>query len=195
LSMDGKSLQARTKSGGIFSSPVDANLVFNPFGGNVGVGLNNPSRAKFQVNGYVGNTVGFFSRDPTSRGIALVADWPGVYFNCYFNGGFRTMGSTGYAGLLNYDQDGGAFIFNLAASANSGSDQFITLPEVMRVTKEGRVGIGTTNPTYPLSVNGQIQAKEIRVETGWSDYVFDKKYKLSPLSEIEQFIHLHQHLP
>src|ERR1700730_7202050 len=94
LSMDGKSLQARTKSGCIFSPLVDANLSFNPFGGNVGVGLSSPTRAKFQVQGYVGNTVGFFSGHSTSQGIALVADGPGVYFNCYFNGGVKTMGNS-----------------------------------------------------------------------------------------------------
>ena len=60
----------------------------------------------------------------------------------------------------------------------------------------GNVGIGTADPgAYKLAVNGTIRAKEIRVNTGWADYVFEKDYKLATLSEIEQFIIKHQHLP
>ena len=57
------------------------------------------------------------------------------------------------------------------------------------------VGIGTTNPTQKLSVNGTIQAKEIVVNTGWSDFVFDNNYKLRPLTEVEQFVKTNKHLP
>ena len=59
----------------------------------------------------------------------------------------------------------------------------------------GNVGIGTTNPTEKLSVNGRIRAKEVIVDTNWSDYVFAKNYKLAPLSEVEQHIKAEGHLP
>lgn len=60
---------------------------------------------------------------------------------------------------------------------------------------EGNVGIGTTNPTQKLSVNGTIRAKEVIVETtGWSDYVFADNYKLEPLSQVEMQIKEHRHL-
>ncbi len=59
----------------------------------------------------------------------------------------------------------------------------------------GYVGIGTTNPQYPLSVNGPIEAKEVIVQTGWSDYVFDADYALAPLSEIASFVKQNHHLP
>src|SRR5690606_41166808 len=50
----------------------------------------------------------------------------------------------------------------------------------------GKVGIGTTDPKEELSVNGYIRAKEIKVEaTNWPDYVLQKDYDLSPLSEVE----------
>lgn len=59
----------------------------------------------------------------------------------------------------------------------------------------GNVGIGTTNPTQKLSVNGTIRAKEVIVETsGWSDYVFADNYALQPLSEVEEHIKEHKHL-
>lgn len=62
-------------------------------------------------------------------------------------------------------------------------------------TNTGNVGIGTLNPTYKLSVNGDVRTKEIVVETGWSDYVFDKNYKLNSLEEVEKFIQKNKHLP
>ncbi len=61
---------------------------------------------------------------------------------------------------------------------------------------DGRVGIGTTNPTHKLAVNGAIKAKEVIVETtGWSDYVFADDYRLAPLSEVEAHIAANKHLP
>ncbi len=59
----------------------------------------------------------------------------------------------------------------------------------------GNVGIGTTNPTQKLSVNGTIQAKEVVVQSGWSDYVFEDSYKLPALSEVESRIKAEHHLP
>lgn len=58
-----------------------------------------------------------------------------------------------------------------------------------------KVGIGTTSPQYTLSVNGTIQAKEVRVETGWSDFVFEKSYKLRSLNDVEKYINQNHHLP
>lgn len=63
------------------------------------------------------------------------------------------------------------------------------------VSNTGNVGIGTTNPSYKLSVNGTIQAKEVRVETGWADHVFDENYKLRSLEEVAAYIAANKHLP
>ncbi len=67
----------------------------------------------------------------------------------------------------------------------------------MFITASGLVGIGTDNPDplYLLSVNGRIRAKEVRINTGWADYVFEAGYDLRPLPEVEAFIKLHKHLP
>ncbi len=59
----------------------------------------------------------------------------------------------------------------------------------------GNVGIGTDNPTYKLSVNGNIRSKEVVVESGWADYVFERSYSLRPIAELEQFIRDNKHLP
>ncbi|HWW38511.1 MAG TPA: hypothetical protein VNZ46_04335, partial [Pedobacter sp.] len=66
----------------------------------------------------------------------------------------------------------------------------------MFIHPNGNVGIGTTDPTDKLSVNGKIRAKEIKVETqNGPDYVFKKGYQLSSLEETEKHIHENGHLP
>ena len=71
----------------------------------------------------------------------------------------------------------------------------------------GNVGIGTSTPTQRLDVSGNIKAdgayingivytNEVKVEaTKWSDFVFDKDYKLPTLQEVENHINEHKHLP
>ncbi len=59
----------------------------------------------------------------------------------------------------------------------------------------GNVGIGVETPVYRLEVCGTIRANEVRVETGWCDYVFEKNYKLKSIDELEQYINDNKHLP
>ena len=69
---------------------------------------------------------------------------------------------------------------------------------VMNIDPTGNVGIGVFNPLagYKLSVNGNIKAKELVIETtGWPDYVFGADYKPLPLRELEAYIDQHHHLP
>lgn len=59
----------------------------------------------------------------------------------------------------------------------------------------GTVGIQTQpDSVYLLSVNGAIRAKEIVVETGWADFVFEEGYKLPSLEEVEEHILKFGHL-
>jgi len=69
------------------------------------------------------------------------------------------------------------------------------LGQGLTVLSNNSVGIGTTNPTHLLTVNGAVRAKEVIVDTGWSDYVLDEHYKLAPLSEVESHIKAEKHLP
>ena len=69
--------------------------------------------------------------------------------------------------------------------------------ESMRITSSGSLGIGTTSTgSHKLAVEGTIGAREIKVEaTGWSDFVFEKDYKLKSLEEVETHITEKGHLP
>ncbi|MGS2765209.1 hypothetical protein [Sinomicrobium sp. M5D2P9] len=89
-----------------------------------------------------------------------------------------SMGSNWFAGLSSNNEwriykDGNRFLIN----------------------SNGNVGIGTSNPgSWKLAVNGNIRAKEIKVETGWSDFVFEEGYNLPTLEEVEQHIKEKGHL-
>lgn len=68
-------------------------------------------------------------------------------------------------------------------------DQFV-------IGLNGNVGIGTNSPKEMLSVNGNIRAKEIKVEaTNWPDYVFYENYRPIPLDKLRKFIDANKHLP
>ena len=64
------------------------------------------------------------------------------------------------------------------------------------------IGIGTTNffdqstgKDYRLAVNGRIRATEIKLYSGWADYVFASDYLLMPLADVEAYIVANGHLP
>jgi|GEM_PF-889305 len=60
----------------------------------------------------------------------------------------------------------------------------------------GNVGIGTNTPREALSVNGNIRAKQIKVEiVNWPDYVFKPGHHLPSLTEVQAYIDQNQHLP
>jgi hypothetical protein len=114
--------------------------------GNMGIGTISPDLAKLQVQGMVGNTVAMFSDIATSTGVSLVADYPGIFFNSYWNNGLRSMSASGYSSFIETDQTTGDFTFNVAAVANTTANGLITVPERMRITRSGNVGIGTDAP-------------------------------------------------
>lgn len=67
--------------------------------------------------------------------------------------------------------------------------------ERMRIDGTGHVGIGTTNSLYPLAVNGTIEAKEVIVQSGWSDYVLAPTFHLESLENVAASIRKEGHLP
>ncbi|WP_316810310.1 hypothetical protein [Pedobacter heparinus] len=68
--------------------------------------------------------------------------------------------------------------------------------DVPQFNISGDVNIGTSALNSKLAVNGNIRAREIKVEnTNWPDYVFAKDYQLPSLQETEQHIKKQGHLP
>lgn len=69
---------------------------------------------------------------------------------------------------------------------------------LVSMTLDGKVGIGTLDPTCKLDVQGTIRANEVLVNLngkGGADFVFDTDYRLRPLSEVQSFITENKHLP
>ncbi len=91
---------------------------------------------------------------------------------------------------------------NRKIAFHTAGDKILTIQEV---GTSGKVGVGTVNfPTvigganisnYKLFVKGGILTEEVRVRTGWADYVFADNYPLKKLSEVEDFIEENGHLP
>jgi len=152
--------------------------------GNLGIGEYNPT-AKLHLNGnmkvpFVWNmTESTYNREVLSTGwLSGVGDFMSIK-----HGGNNTEAGTYGLRLsdgrgLEYGQD------------NYGSVQF-------RITTQGNVGIGTSNPDERLTVDGTIHAEEVRVDLNipGPDYVFEEDYDLMSLESIQQYIKENKHLP
>ncbi|OQX76865.1 MAG: hypothetical protein B6D61_08110 [Bacteroidetes bacterium 4484_249] len=83
----------------------------------------------------------------------------------------------------------------LVAGTN-GNVQFFTNSQWRMSINDDFVELGNPNTSVGLKVHGKIEAEEIEVKLlGWSDFVFDKNYKLKTLTELEDFIYQNGHLP
>jgi hypothetical protein len=94
------------------------------------------------------------------------------------------------------NQGVGCYITNLRVTYKE--DQMINANLMVNrnIGVNGRMGIGVVSPSTELDVAGTIRSKEVKIEaTGWSDFVFDKNYKLPALSDIEAHIKEYKHLP
>ncbi len=99
------------------------------------------------------------------------------------------------AGDSSYDFYTG-WTYNEGEMPVATTNQIHTVIEYNDVFIEGKVGIGIYPGTDKLAVNGNIRAKEIKVETAnWPDYVFAPEYQNTSLTELEKFIKTNKHLP
>jgi hypothetical protein len=145
--------------------------------GKIGIGTTLPT-SRLTINGDIrwGNEIDY---------IYSSIDNLGTYFEFKgTNQGLNTLRlqSSKSGDAINYSQflidPNHGFIFRSLGSGNSN------------------VGIGIDQPSEKLSVNGNIRAKEIKVEiNNWPDYVFEDKYTLRSLDDVAAFIKENKHLP
>lgn len=152
-------------------------LALNPLGGNVGIGTKTPL-SPLHVKSFIA---------PTSGGqtvLVLEANPAGA------NAGPRIDFSDGVTVLAKirevYDAGQGALAFHT---------YYLGDGERMRISAQGNVGIGTTNPGYKLEVAGTVRATSFVSNTAtYADFVFAPGYRLAPLYEVEAHIKEHGHL-
>ena len=136
---------------------------------NVGIGTTNPNE-KLHINEGNINVHGF----NTSRFL-------------------RFTESSLQGGFINYD--GTSNVLNIGVNNISSNDPSNDHNAISVLRANGYVGIGTTSPNARLAVNGDIHAKEVKVDlVGWPDYVFKSDYELPSLKEVEDHIKEKGHL-
>jgi len=150
-------------------APISTHMRIDTTTGNVGIGTTSPS-ARLDVYGGE-SAYGNFHVGGVKGGIVR----------------FRTGGTNKWGFLSEHPGTDKIGLYDYVAAGGSGYR--------MVWDTNGNVGIGTTDPQSKLSVNGTITAKEIKVESGWSDFVFDDAYELPLLSSVEYYIKEHKHLP
>ncbi|MBO9572459.1 MAG: hypothetical protein J7497_09655, partial [Chitinophagaceae bacterium] len=105
-----------------------------------------------------------------------------------------TSASYGVRLMASIDDGGAGLQFQYTDYQNSYAA--LNYKTGMFMSLEGNVGIGTTTPHEKLSVNGNVRAKEIKVEAAnWPDYVFTPGYQLPSLESIAQHINEKGYLP
>ena len=146
----------------------------------IGIGVSSPS-AKLHVSslsaeGARFNTSGNFT-------------WNSIFENGVYRGYFGS-----FSGIAE-DVDFGT------GSSNPSGSLHLTIQGNPKLTIKptGDVAIGTTIPAngFRLSVAGKVICEELKVQllSTWPDYVFDEKYPLKSIEEVDAFIGANGHLP
>jgi len=139
--------------------------------------------------------------------------------NTYVGTGAGIFGTTGgnntmigfLAGTNNSTGSGNVFLgYNAGYNETTSNKLYIdnsstTIPLVYGDFSSNKLGINTKNlvnsvggantSAYSLYVKGGILTEELRVRTGWADYVFAADYNLMPLNMVANYISENGHLP
>ncbi|WP_462252127.1 autotransporter outer membrane beta-barrel domain-containing protein [Ferruginibacter sp.] len=188
-------VQTLNNSDGISHIGENGNVLSTRIGGtSAGIGTFSPTNMRIFSGGF---SRIFVSEATGNVGIGVPDDNPVFKLDVADRMRIRsgTGGSTAGVWLNNPANTAAIGFMGIADAVTTGFWGNVSGWGLIMNTNTGNVGIGTLNPTYKLSVNGDIRTKEVVVETGWADYVFDKKYKLAPLEDVEKFIQQNKHLP
>lgn len=186
--------------------------------GNMGIGTITPSEAKLQVHEPAGNTQFIAAAGSNLPGFSafVPVSSPSIGFNVRYQSGYKFMGA-GYASMWQFSPSLGR-LYYYYSSTTGAADGNASLAFGLVIDSNGRLGIGTSIPTAPLhvtgnvvfgssaispatgykvSIDGKVICEEMRVQlnAAWPDYVFAKNYRLKSLGELEYFISQNNHLP
>jgi hypothetical protein len=175
----------------VYLGPTDG-IVYTGVNGRIGIGTSSPQSA-FDVSTEVGNTTGIFG---DYNPICLIKDYACVGFNAYYNGAWKAYTGGKYTAVISLASMTG--VISVWTGNAPASHSTATITERMTILNDGKIGIGTTNPTEKLEVNGNIKCANMTV-TSWTiqvpDYVFDREHKLQRLEELSEYVHREKHLP
>lgn len=160
------------------ASPLNSALRFGTYpsgevftilsNGNIGMGLVNPSH-KLEVGGALRVSEHILGNS---------------YISVVKSGSYRVSMNGQSHGYITGRNDSNVEKFLIQSNGNS-------------YFNGGNVGIGTSVPDQLLTVKGTVHAEEVIVDLSVlaPDYVFEKRYDLPPLEEVERYISTHRHLP
>ncbi len=167
------------------------NIYYN--NGNVGIGTISPD-TKLEVlnNQYKQLLLSNHGSEKLYLGSVWSTVGSFISNNSYYNTSLQYTALDNVANGIQFRESGDIHLF-----ANTGltvNNDFLPTPR-LSVKSNGNIGIGTTTPDNKLDVKGTIRAEEVKVETGWADYVFHEDYELKSLSEVSTYIEENHHLP
>lgn len=186
--------------------------------GNMGLGTSTPTEAKLQIHEPAGNTQFIAAAGSNLPGIStfVPVSSPSIGHNVRYQSGYKFMGA-GYGSFWQYSPTAGRLQYYYSSTSGS-ADGNVSSVFALAIDSSGRLGIGTSIPTAPLhvtgnvvfgsssitpavgykvSVDGKIICEELKVQlsTAWPDYVFENDYNLLSLEELQKGIATNKHLP